>query len=53
MESQPQNPEFRINPEKFQPCGAHTYNQLNLKSVLVPEEFHQESSFWAFLPIHG
>ena len=21
MESQPQNPEFRINPEKFHPCG--------------------------------
>ena len=20
MESQPQNPEFRINPENFQPC---------------------------------
>ena len=20
MESQPQNPEFRINPEKFHPC---------------------------------
>ena len=21
MESQPQNPEFRINPENFQPCN--------------------------------
>ena len=21
MESQPQNPEFRINPENFHPCG--------------------------------
>ena len=24
MESQPQNPEFRINPENFQPCIQKT-----------------------------
>ena len=24
MESQPQNPEFRINPENFHPCLSHT-----------------------------
>ena len=23
MESQPQNPEFRINPENFHPCNCH------------------------------
>ena len=23
MESQPQNPEFRINPENFHPCVIH------------------------------
>ena len=23
MESQPQNPEFRINPENFYPCDDH------------------------------
>ena len=23
MESQPQNPEFRINPEKFHPCDKY------------------------------
>ena len=23
MESQPQNPEFRINPENFHPCSLH------------------------------
>ena len=23
MESQPQNPEFRINPENFHPCNIH------------------------------
>ena len=42
MECQPQNPEFRINPENFQPCGVHTLDQLNLKSVPVPDEFHQD-----------
>ena len=25
MESQPQNPEFRNNPEKFNPCKKHEY----------------------------
>ena len=25
MESQPQNPEFRINPENFQPCLTHRH----------------------------
>ena len=25
MESQPQNPEFRINPEKFYPWAFHHY----------------------------
>ena len=24
MESQPQNPEFRINPENFHPCTLHS-----------------------------
>ena len=26
MESQPQNPEFRINPENSHPCGIHKQN---------------------------
>ena len=25
MESQPQNPEFRINPENFHPCDAQPH----------------------------
>ena len=25
MESQPQNPEFRINPENFHPCGGYSH----------------------------
>ena len=27
MESQPQNPEFKINPENFHPCIIHQINQ--------------------------
>ena len=27
MESQPQNPEFRINPENFHPCETHRHKQ--------------------------
>ena len=27
MESQPQNPEFRINPENFHPCVYQLYFQ--------------------------
>ena len=33
MESQPQNPEFRINPENFQPC---MYNTLYERIYPVP-----------------
>ena len=28
MESQPQNPELRINPEDFHPCDVHLYIYL-------------------------
>ena len=31
MESQPQNPEFRINPENFHPCGLH-YSVINVRN---------------------
>ena len=34
MESQPQNPEFRINPENFHPCG-HDFSDPHLLSMLV------------------
>ena len=30
MESQPQNPEFRINPENFHPCDTEGDNQNSL-----------------------
>ena len=35
MESQPQNPEFRINPENFHPCNVHI--KLSQKNNLVIE----------------
>ena len=35
MESQPQNPEFRINPENFHLCNVHI--KLSQKSKLVTE----------------
>ena len=32
MESQPQNPEFRINPENFHPC-YYTFQRVNNKGA--------------------
>ena len=42
MESQPQNPEFRINPENFHPCICIRYSvkALRLKiNLLIQEQF--------------
>ena len=37
MESQPQNPEFRNNPENFHPCIALLYNRiLYMTSTMQP-----------------
>ena len=33
MESQPQNPEFRNNPENFHPCGIMIFNTTSLVSI--------------------
>ena len=30
MESQPQNPEFRINPENFQKCSCNITNMVGV-----------------------
>ena len=39
MESQPQIPEFRINPENFHPCNVHIKlsqnNKLEIEPLLV------------------
>ena len=37
MESQPQNPEIRINPENFQPCTSKLISAVN--------SFHASSDF--------
>ena len=34
MESQPQNPEFRINPENFHPCIYGQFLLMNVHAAL-------------------
>ena len=36
MESQPQNPEFRNNPENFHPCGSK-FNGISHLIIYVPK----------------
>ena len=36
MESQPQNPEFRNNPENFHPCVSSKARGLNFSGSLHP-----------------
>ena len=39
MESQPQNPEFRNNPENFHPCKYSTKNRLiKLNQCMIKEQ---------------
>ena len=33
MESQPQNPEFRNNPEKFHPCISGKFGRINSSGI--------------------
>ena len=48
MESQPQNPEFRIDPENFHPCIRDFGGAQRLKFGLIPNgNFYQ-----AFRHIH-
>ena len=38
MESQPRNPEFRINPENFHPCCGYSHavkSSRNLKTLFM------------------
>ena len=37
MESQPQNPEFRYNPENFHPCYMSAHVFLNLSNEIRKE----------------
>ena len=41
MESQPQNPEFRINPENFHPC-KNDRNQVT--ETIIENREHRKSS---------
>ena len=46
MESQPQNTEFRNNPENFHPCTYHYGEQPQLRRACAHAE-----SFQSFLPL--
>ena len=35
MESQPQNPEFRINPENFHPCNYGKHSKISNKLFVL------------------
>ena len=39
MESQPQNPEFRINPENFHPCKHWLSQDICLYQVIMTLHF--------------
>ena len=41
MESQPQNPEFRINPENFHPCSVCT-KILTMKKNIINNKILQQ-----------
>ena len=36
MESQPQNPDFRINPENFHPCEQHLIDAHTIPKLYPP-----------------
>ena len=57
MESQPQNPEFRINPETFHPCKCSDRgDQAGLKNgescVLSPHSLHCQQSQYMYTKIN-
>ena len=44
MESQPQNPEFRINSENFHPCNEHVFKLSRTSSKKEKLFYNTESS---------
>ena len=42
MESQPQNPEFRINPENFHPCKCFSWPKRDFQNFSRQIYFSQE-----------
>ena len=49
MESQPQNPEFRINPENFRPCKKSTVNLTDKVQPNVWSRKNRQSFVAAFI----
>ena len=45
MESQPQNPEFRINPEKFYPCRSLVKSAYQIINFLISQPKHMRRFF--------
>ena len=43
MESQPKNPEFRINPKNFHPCETHKRHCVVTLSTLISTGSTQEN----------
>ena len=43
MESQPQNPEFRINPENFHPCGFDSGEHTAIWSINTKSEENSQN----------
>ena len=57
MESQPQNPDFRNNPENFQPCmDRHLSHAIRNKYKFLgrcPTEPKQKLAIWKFYVSNG
>ena len=52
MESQPQNPEFRINPENFHPCTKHSKHSTPALCICAPKYIVSALSFPNFFTPH-
>ena len=52
MESQPHNPEFRINPENFHPCKRVAFTQSHLQTDTGGLTFTPPDPFRAFVTDH-
>ena len=55
MESQPQNPEFRINPENFHPCivSLLLYHISRFLSISGMQKYREHTCFFIHLHLPG
>ena len=44
MESQPQNPEFKINPENFHQC----FSEPGYKRTIIERNYRKMTNLWSF-----